>query len=98
MPDHIHGIIFINKPDKVDWQPNKFGVQLQNLAAIIRGYKSSVKKYADANAIEFIWQPKYYDRVIRNEKELQNIRQYIYDNPEKWLIKNGNDKNDIFSM
>ncbi len=27
MPDHIHGILFINKPDKTTWELNKFGSQ-----------------------------------------------------------------------
>jgi len=65
MPNHIHGIIFINKPDKIDWQKNKFGSQSQNLASIIRGFKVSVKAYSTTNGIEFSWQPRYYDHVIR---------------------------------
>ena len=86
MPDHIHGILFINKPDKTDWDLNKFGAQSRNLASIIRGYKASVKKHATINEINFAWQPKYHDRIIRNENEYQNIKQYIFDNPEKWLL------------
>ena len=86
MPDHIHGIIFINKPDKINWEVNKFGAQRNNLASIIRGYKSSVKQYSAINNIEFLWQPRYYDRVIRNDKEYENIRQYIYDNPDNWHL------------
>src|SRR4051812_34771123 len=57
MPDHVHGVLFINKPDKTDWELNKFGVQSRNLASIIRGYKASVKKYATVNEISFAWQP-----------------------------------------
>ncbi|WP_204282025.1 transposase [Pontibacter burrus] len=49
MPNHVHGIIFINKPDQEQWQPNKFGSQSGNLASIIRGYKAAVKKYATIN-------------------------------------------------
>jgi putative transposase len=98
MPDHIHGVLFINKPNKTDWQPNKFGVQIQNLAVVIRGYKSAVKKYANENAIGFAWQAGYYDRVIRNEKEYQNIGQYIYNNPEQWLLNSGVDDDDIFPL
>jgi REP element-mobilizing transposase RayT len=55
MPNHIHGILFINKPGKNDWNINKFGVQSQNLAAVIRGYKASVKTYATTNNVEFGW-------------------------------------------
>jgi REP element-mobilizing transposase RayT len=93
MPDHVHGILFLNKPSKADWLPNKFGSQSQNLASIIRGYKASIKQYTTINNIEFSWQPRYYDRVIRDEKEYQNIRGYIYDNPDNWLLNKDNFEN-----
>ncbi|MEZ2337122.1 hypothetical protein AB6735_15870 [Mucilaginibacter sp. RCC_168] len=56
------------------------------MASVLRGYKGSIKQYADKNNIEFAWQPRYYDRVIRDEKEHENIREYIYDNPGNWLL------------
>jgi REP element-mobilizing transposase RayT len=31
-----------------------------------------------------IWQRNYYDHIIRNEKEYENIWKYIDANPEKW--------------
>ena len=93
MPDHVHGILFINKPGKITWEVNKFGAQRNNLASIIRGYKSSVKGYANLNHIDFEWQPRYYDRIIRNEKEHLNITEYIYNNPEKWLLNGDNFEN-----
>jgi hypothetical protein len=86
MPNHLHGILFINKPEYDNWQPNKFGPQKENLGAVIRGYKSSVKKYALSNKIEFEWQPRYYDRIIRDKDELKNVRQYIFN---KKLFKVG---------
>ncbi|GAB3199949.1 REP element-mobilizing transposase RayT [Pontibacter aydingkolensis] len=93
MPNHIHGIIFINKPDREEWQPNKFGPQSGNLASIIRGYKTGVKKYATISGIEFFWQSRYFDRIIRSEKELQNIRNYIFNNPDKWEVEKNNPEN-----
>ncbi|MBX2931219.1 MAG: hypothetical protein KF781_04630 [Chitinophagaceae bacterium] len=95
MPNHLHGIIIINKTDtqnNIDLQTkqyNTFGAQSQNLASIIRAYKSSVKRYANQHNILFEWQSKYWDRVIRDDIELSNIRDYIYNNPQNWL----NDKN-----
>jgi putative transposase len=96
MPDHMHGILFINKPDKTNWEINKFGAQSKNLASILRGYKSSVKTYATTNDIEFSWQSRYYDRVIRNEKEYRNIKGYINDNPGQWFL-NGNNFENLFN-
>lgn len=31
-----------------------------------------------------LWQRSYYDRIIRNEKEMNNIQAYIHYNPLKW--------------
>ncbi|TSJ42902.1 hypothetical protein FO440_01565 [Mucilaginibacter corticis] len=87
MPNHIHGILFINKPEKELWEINKFGIQSQNLASVIRGFKASVKTFATKNNLEFSWQPRYHDRVIRNEQEYLNIREYIFNNPGQWLLK-----------
>ncbi len=87
MPDHIHGMIRINKPEQIGWYPNKFEPQAQNLASIIRGFKSSLKKYATQNLIDFEWQSRYYDEIIRTEEAFNNIRSYIQNNPEKWCAK-----------
>jgi REP element-mobilizing transposase RayT len=95
MPDHIHGILCIDKPDKTIWEINKFGVQSKNLASILRGFKSSVTKHSNTNNIEFCWQPRYYDRVIRDEKEYRNIKMYIQENPYQWFL-NKEDFDNLF--
>jgi REP element-mobilizing transposase RayT len=77
MPDHLHGILLFNKGEQSIWQPNKAGV----------------KTYATSNEIEFQWQPRYYDRVIRNSNDLERIRKYISDNPNNWLSEQGNPEN-----
>jgi len=45
------------------------------------------EKLYDSN-IRFnkLWQKSYYDRIIRNEIELNEIREYIMHNPLKWEI------------
>ncbi|MDD5770480.1 MAG: transposase [Candidatus Gracilibacteria bacterium] len=40
-----------------------------------------------------LWQPNYYDRIIRNEDELKKIRKYILENPLKWEFDQNNDEN-----
>ncbi len=89
MPDHLHGILYFDKPEyefRIS-QPNKFAPQSQNLGSVIRGYKAAVKKYATMNLIEFSWQARYHDHVICTERELQAIRRYIQNNPKKWMDK-----------
>ena len=40
-----------------------------------------------------LWQPNYYDRIIRNEDELTRIRKYIIENPLKWELDKDNVEN-----
>ena len=93
MPNHIHGVLWISKPNYTEWEPNRFGPQSQNLASIMRGFKSGVTMYALNNQLEFGWQARYYDRVIRNDDELHRIRQYIANNPTNWHQDQNNVEN-----
>ncbi len=65
-------------------QNNHFGPQSNNLAAIVRGFKSMVKKWTNIHGLEFNWQARYHDHIIRNEKELFRIRGYIMNNIKAW--------------
>ena len=63
---------------------NSFSPQSKNLASIIRGIKIGTKAYATTNKIEFDWQPRFHDHIVRNVKELNAIAQYIEDNVANW--------------
>ena len=90
MPNHVHGIVAINKTHAVETQNsaslprNRFGPQSQNLASIIRGYKIGVTKFARQNNLPFAWQARYHDHVIRNAAKQARIQQYILTNPQNW--------------
>ncbi len=106
MPDHLHGIIIINKQRRgtahrapTDTTEN-FGKPVPgSLPTIIRSFKATVTKQINelrqTPGIKF-WQRNYYERVIRNEKELYNIRRYIKLNPLKWNIQRGYPENPEF--
>ena len=93
MPDHFHGIVIIdNKLNVKDDLENK----PLTLSDIIGKFKLlSTRKIRDILDIEneFEWQKSFYDRIIRNEKELYNIRKYIQENPLKWEIEKNNPVN-----
>jgi putative transposase len=61
-------------------------VYIQNISYVIRGFKSSCTNriHTEIGCCEFQWQSRFYDRVIRTEPELYNIRKYIQNNPKKW--------------
>ena len=55
-----------------------------SLSTIIRSYKSAVKKWCTDQHLKFNWHARYYDRIVRNMTELEEIRKYIIQNPEDW--------------
>ena len=48
-----------------------------NLSRIIRWYKGRVSYEIHQAGYEFAWQTLFHDRIIRNEMELNRIRQSI---------------------
>lgn len=63
---------------------NKFGPQSKNLSSVIRGFKIGVTTNARKIDPSFEWQPRFYDHIIRNSKSLENIQNYIFNNPLQW--------------
>ena len=65
-----------------------------SLGKIIRRYKAKVKFMAGLNGYaQFVWQNRYYERVIRNEAELMKIREYIRNYVLKWNKDKNNPDN-----
>ncbi|TGE26160.1 hypothetical protein E5K00_11240 [Hymenobacter aquaticus] len=84
MPDHVHGILIFAKPTSATSRLGTFGPQSQNLGSVVRGFKVGVKGWASRHGHTFAWQSGYFDRVIRNDAELEKARQYILNNPTQW--------------
>lgn len=83
MPNHIHGILIINKRAQTSSAPT--------ISQIIRSFKSKSTmeylNYLKQNNTYLpvnIWQRSFYDHIIRNERSLNAIREYISDNPVNW--------------
>ena len=96
MPNHFHGVVVITTPappvGRTSASVGTHGrASLQrapkSLGSLVAGFKSSAtKRINEARSTPGapVWQRNYCERVIRNERELDAIRQYIVDNPEKW--------------
>jgi len=105
MPNHIHGIIIINKPDNVETRyiaslredniTKKFGpLEPNSLQTIIHSFKSAVTRWCRKNGYRnFAWQSRFYDHIIRNETTLMKIQEYILNNPLKWELDKENPDN-----
>jgi REP element-mobilizing transposase RayT len=71
MPDHIHAIIEITEV-------------AHSLPAILGSFKSAVTRICrQRNLIDGhpFWQRGYFEHIVRTEKSLLRLRQYILDNP-----------------
>jgi len=59
----------------------------QSLGIFIGAYKSTTARLINGLRHAYgtpVWQRNYYERIIRDERELNTIRKYIRDNPLKW--------------
>ncbi len=105
MPNHVHGIVILNDVETRRGESlpknhsSQFSKPIKNsLPVIINQYKGSLKRWANKNGHSpFAWQSRFYDRIIRSEKELYNIRKYIELNPLKWEFEK-NDVGNIYEL
>lgn len=92
IPDHYPGILvdqFIIMPDHVHLilSFRNIGPDGRQIAAPTPLSKiiQQMKRIASKQAGVPLWQKGFYDHVIRNDVDLANVRQYIRNNPLKWL-------------
>ena len=66
-----------------------------SISSIIGSYKSIVTKTINQKypEINFGWQSRFNDHIIRNKQSLYRIREYIRNNPLNWDKDENNLKN-----
>ncbi len=78
MPDHIHMILII-LPDE-----NGRLLIAPTISRVIKQLKAAITKHVGFSP----WQRSYYDHVIRNRDDYDEVCKYIYENPMKWAYGN----------
>lgn len=76
MPNHVHVIIVLNSD----------GDGRTLFAPTISRIIKQMKEYVTKQVGYPIWQKSFYDHVIREEMEYEEIWQYIENNPLKWEL------------
>ena len=92
MPNHLHAIVIFDEEvsSKLTVGAHSrapFSRQPKSLGSLVAGFKSATTKRINqlrGTPGTPVWQRNYYERVIRNEREMDATRQYIVDNPAKW--------------
>ena len=77
MPNHIHMIILIDNQEN---GPMWASAPTPSIPQLIKSLKTLISKEIGRS----IFQRSYYDHVIRNEKEYEQVCQYIETNPLRW--------------
>lgn len=54
------------------------------LSSIVGSYKSAVSRHAHRLGYDFVWQSRFYDRIIRNNDALTRVQTYIINNQLNW--------------
>jgi putative transposase len=59
----------------------------KSISSFVAGFKSAATTRINqfrGTPFRKVWQPRFWDRLIRDKEELARIRKYIQDNPGKW--------------
>lgn len=96
MPNHIHGIIFIlEPPDNTNegYMPPEHGTLPGSVGAMIQSFKSVTSRMLNDHKCQpgsIIWQRNYHEHIIRDESELESLRDYVLNNPLQWSLDEEN--------
>jgi len=71
MPNHVHALFAMS------------GSSPTSLSVVTGTYKAAVARRSNRSRL---WQRGYYDHVVRDEDDLERIREYIEVNPVRWVL------------
>lgn len=95
MPNHVHGIVVLTGPEPLPALRRRGQIkqiaeltslhpQPGSLGAVVGSFKSAGSYWCGTQNLEFGWQPRFHDRIIRGKNSLKAIRKYIRENPANW--------------
>jgi hypothetical protein len=92
MPNHFHATLFLNLEEGLS-SPLTAESGMANLSRVVNSFKASVTRLARKElgwGTDAIFQRNYWDRIVRTEEELWEIRNYIVNNPLQWHLDKEN--------
>ncbi len=99
MPNHIHGIAVITDINCDGAMKERAHGRAplrrvpRSLGSFVAGFKGATTRRINVlrkTPGASVWQRNYYEHVIRNEKDLNEIREYIQNNPLQWALDEEN--------
>jgi putative transposase len=88
MPNHSHGILIIHDDGRGGSRSAPtVKIKHKPLGQLIGAFKTVSTKQINLlrqTEGQIVWQRNYYEHIIRNEREMENIWKYIESNPVMW--------------
>jgi REP element-mobilizing transposase RayT len=87
MPNHFHGILSTIPRNRAPTSA------VRPLPRLVNAFKASVTRHARQLGLagaDSVWQSDYWDHIVRHERALERIREYIANNPLSWTIDEEN--------
>jgi REP element-mobilizing transposase RayT len=84
-------VVSLHQSETIDnMRYNQFSKPIPgSIPVIIQQYKSSVTRIVKkSNILDFKWQSRFYEHIIRDEQSFQRIVDYITGNPKNWQKDN----------
>ena len=92
MPDHVHLLVRISYETGQSGTPVPTEKISKN--SEISKFVSTFKRFCNREYGINIWQNRYYDHVVRNQQDYNEIWEYIENNPRKWMIMHAKDQDE----
>jgi REP element-mobilizing transposase RayT len=98
MPNHLHGILLLGEAAGADRDRSPVPPPALSLSTVIQRFKTFTS-HSYGRGVERegwprypgrLWQQRFHDHVIRNERALAAIREYIANNPLHWQMDREN--------
>jgi REP-associated tyrosine transposase len=99
MPNYVHAIIMIDG-DHCFTPSSKCSVttyaafespRAGSLSAIVRSYKAGVTRKCHGLGIrQEIWQSRFHDHLLRGDRAISAVREYVCNNPANWVMDSEN--------
>jgi len=96
MPDHFHGIVVVHEALTKFGETEALAIPLtrgerrkMTLPLIVGYFKmNSAKRINLKRGTEGsrVWQRNYFDRILRDDKDYDELSEYIFTNPQRWGV------------
>ncbi len=84
MPNHLHGVATLVGADQCVRPPSLFEIVRWSKTMTTNEYINHVRGDGWPPFARRLWQRNYYEHVVRDEADLERVRQYIDGNPGRW--------------